>query len=486
MVWVGWCLLRFARVYLAFVFEEFAAGAAEEVVDEVGGVDAAFEVGVLEDGELKRDGGFDAFNHKFVEGASHNVHGFGAVFAVGDKFADHGVVVGRDGIAGVDVGFKAYTSSAGGVKHFDSAGRWAESVEGVFGVDAAFDGVAGGADFALGEADGFAGGDEDLEFDEVSAGDFFGDGVFDLDAFVDFEEVEVAFVVNDEFDGAGVGVLGQFAKFDGGAAGFFDDVFEWFVVEQRGGGFFDEFLVAALDGAISLAEVEDFAFAVAEDLDFNVVRVLDEFFDVDVGVAEALLGFAAGGVVAFAKRDVVVDDAHASAAAAGDCLDHYGVADFFCDGEGVFFGVYGACGAGRNGDAGFFGEFAADGFVFEGVHSGGAGADEADVAAAADFGEVGVFGEESIARMDGIDVGNFGGTDEAVDSEVAFKRWRFADANGFVGHLGVHGVLVGFGVDGDSANVEFPAGSNDAHGDFAAVGDQNFLKHWRGKRCNEA
>ena len=195
-------------LFLAFVFEEFAAGAAKEVVDKVGRIDAAFEVGVLEDGKLKGDGGFDSFNHKFVEGAGHNVHGFGAVFAVGDEFADHRVVVGGDGIAGVDVGFEANASTAGCVKHFDSAGGGAEAVKGVFGVDAAFDGMAGVADFALGNADGFTGGDEDLEFDEVSAGDFFGDGVFDLDAFVDFEEVEVAFVVDDEFDGAGVGVLG--------------------------------------------------------------------------------------------------------------------------------------------------------------------------------------------------------------------------------------------------------------------------------------
>lgn len=473
-------------MFLAFVFEDSAAGAAKEVVHKVGRVDAAFEIGILKNGELKRDGGFDTFNYKFVEGAGHNVYSFGAVFAIRDEFADHRVIVGRDGVAGVDVRFKANASAAGGVKHFDSAGGGAEFVRGIFGVDAAFNGVSGVADFALGEAEGFAGGEEDLEFDEVSASDFFSDGMFNLDAFVDFKEVEVAFVINNEFNSAGVGVLGQFAELDGGAAGFFDDISKRFVVEQGRGSFFDEFLVAALNGAVSFAKVEDFAFAVAEDLDFDVMGVFDKFFDVNVGVAKALFGFAAGGMVAFAKGDVVVDNAHASAAAAGDGLDHYGVADFFCDREGVFFGVHSACRSGRNGNAGFLGEFAADGFVFKGVHSGGAGADETDFATFANFGEVGVFGEESVARMDGVDVSNFGGADEAVDSEIAFERGRLADANGFVGHLGVHGVSIRLGIDGNGANVEFPAGSNDAHGNFAAVGDQNFLKHWRRKRCNEA
>ena len=176
----------FGWVCLAFVFEEFAAGAAKEVADKVGGVDAAFEVGVLEDGELKRDGGFDAFNHKFVKSAGHNVHGFGAVFAISDEFANHRVIVGRDGVTGVDMRFKANASAAGCVKHFNSARGGTKAIKRVFGVDAAFDGMSGMADFALGEADGFAGGDEDLEFDEVSASDFFSDGMLDLDAFVDF------------------------------------------------------------------------------------------------------------------------------------------------------------------------------------------------------------------------------------------------------------------------------------------------------------
>jgi hypothetical protein len=37
-----------------------------------------------------------------------------------------------------------------------------------------------------------------------------------------------------------------------------------------GGGFLDELLVAALDGAVALAEVDDRAVPVAEDLDLDV------------------------------------------------------------------------------------------------------------------------------------------------------------------------------------------------------------------------
>ncbi len=48
-------------------------------------------------------------------------------------------------------------------------------------------------------------GDEDLRADEVDAGDAFGDGVFDLDAGVHFDEEPVIFIhVVEEFDGSGV------------------------------------------------------------------------------------------------------------------------------------------------------------------------------------------------------------------------------------------------------------------------------------------
>ena len=48
-------------------------------------------------------------------------------------------------------------------------------------------------------------GDEDLRLDHVEAGDLLGDGVLDLDARIDLDEVELAAVdIDEELDGAGV------------------------------------------------------------------------------------------------------------------------------------------------------------------------------------------------------------------------------------------------------------------------------------------
>ena len=81
---------------------------------------------------------------------------------------------------------------------------------------------------------------------------------------------------------------------DGGLAHFFAQLLELGFDQQRRGGFLDHLLVAALDGAIALAQVDDVAFVVAQDLKLDVVRVLDEFLDVNPGVAEGLLRLARG------------------------------------------------------------------------------------------------------------------------------------------------------------------------------------------------
>ena len=66
-------------------------------------------------------------------------------------------------------------------------------------------------------------------------------------------------------------------------------------VERRRGAFLPDFLVAALQRAVALAEMDGVALAVAEHLDFDVARPLEIFFEIDRVVAERGLGFGARG-----------------------------------------------------------------------------------------------------------------------------------------------------------------------------------------------
>ena len=145
--------------------------------------------------------------------------------------------------------------------------------------------------------------------------------------------------------------------------------------------------------------------------------------------------------------------------------------------QGVLLVIHHALGAGRGRHVRLLGQGPADRLVLQRAHGAGVGPDEADVAALADVGEMGVLRQKPVAGMDGIHVGNLRGADDAVNPQIALAGGRLADADGLVGQLHVHRIDVRFGVDRHRADVQLLARANDADGNFAAVSDQDLLKH---------
>ena len=104
-------------------------------------------------------------------------------------------------------------------------------------------------------------------------------------------------------------------------------------------------------------------------------------------------------------------------------------------------------------------------------------ADELDVAGLGNFGEVGVFRQQTVAGMDGVHVGDFRRADDRRDIEIALRQLRRTDADGFIGKAHVQRVAISFAVNGDGADAQLFAGTNDPQGNFSAIGDQDFLEH---------
>ena len=112
--------------------------------------------------------------------------------------------------------------------------------------------------------------------------------VLDLDAGVDFEEVEVALVVEQELERARVGVLHRAGGIDDDAA----QLAAHLLGHRDRRPFFEQLLMAALDRALALAEVDNRAVMIAQHLKLDMARVLDVLLDVDVADAKRRLGFA--------------------------------------------------------------------------------------------------------------------------------------------------------------------------------------------------
>jgi hypothetical protein len=122
-------------------------------------------------------------------------------------------------------------------------------------------------------------------------------------------------------------------------------------------------------------------------------------------------------------------------------------------------------------------DFARFGFIAQEGDVFGRGADEFDADGLADFGEVGVLGEEPIAGMDGVCPGDLGRAQDVGNISVAESGVRRPDADLLVGcaHMKARGI--GLGIDRDGLNAEFLTGTNYAERDLTAIGYQHFLEH---------
>ena len=145
------------------------------------------------------------------------------------------------------------------------------------------------------------------------------------------------------------------------------------------------------------------------------------FLDVNRGVAESFFGLAPRGVITLDQRNIIVGDAHAAPAAAGNRFDHDRVTDPLGGRERLLFILDEPLGPGRHWHPGFFREGAAGGFVFERIHRARIRANETYITLLADVGEMGVLRKEAIAGVNRIHIGDFRRADDPGDAQVTVR-----------------------------------------------------------------
>src|SRR5205085_11918343 len=126
-----------------------------------------------------------------------------------------------------------------------------------------------------------AGRDAQLRTDDVDAADHFADRVLDLQGGGHLDKKELAVLI-EELERAGAAV----AEFAEGLDRKRRQPLALDAVQRRRRGFLEHLLVRALQGAVALAEVDDAAPAIAENLDFDVPRPLEMAFEIDLAAAE--------------------------------------------------------------------------------------------------------------------------------------------------------------------------------------------------------
>src|SRR5690606_7471738 len=164
-------------------------------------------------------------------------------------------------------------------------------------------------------------------------------------------------------------------------------------------GFLDDLLVAALQRAVALEQVDDVALRVAEDLHLDMARAGDIFLYQDAGVAEGGLALALGPGEAGGEVLGPLDLLHALAAAAGDRLDQHRIAD----GVGLLLEAFQrlvlAEIAGGDRHARLAHQRLGGVLQAHGADGGGGRTDPDQAGGYDRLGEVGVLGQEAVARV---------------------------------------------------------------------------------------
>ena len=161
-----------------------------------------------------------------------------------------------------------------------------------------------------------AGGDAQLLAHQVNPADHFSHRVFDLQAGVHFDEGELP-ILPQKFQRAGIAIA-QFTQATG-------DIGAEFVTlrpaERRAAGLLHQLLVAALQRAVTLTKMHDIAMGVGHNLQFDMARAVEVFFQIDLVIAESGLGLGAGNTPGFFKLILGMRHLHAAPATAGSGLD---------------------------------------------------------------------------------------------------------------------------------------------------------------------
>ncbi len=235
--------------------------------------------------------------------------------------------------------------------------------------------------------------------------------------------------------------------------------------------------MAALHRAVALEQVHHVAVAVAEHLDLDVARALDILLHQHVCVAERRLRLTLAAGQRLGEGRAVVHAAHALATAAGAGLDQHRVADAVGLLAQEFGDLLVAVVARGQRHAGLLHQRLGRALVAHRADRRSGGANEDDAGLGAGLRETGVLREEAVAGMDRLRAGAAGGGQDGVATQVALTRRRRADRNGLVGQAHVARVAVGVGVHRHGGDAQALAGSDDAAGDFATVGDQDLGEH---------
>ena len=206
---------------------------------------------------------------------------------------------------------------------------------------------------------------------------------------------------------------------------------------------------------------------VAEHLDLDMARVLDEFLDEHAVVAERRQPLALGRLEPFADIGLAVRQPHPLAAAAGRRLHHHRIADLAGDPHRLV-GIGNLAEIARHDrHARRLGELLRFDLVAHRRDRVRRRPDEGDPRRGERLDEARALGQEAIARMHRLGPRRLARIDDQLGLEIGLRRRRRPDPHALVGHPHMRRARIGIGINRDRRNPHRLGGADHATGNFA-------------------
>ena len=240
--------------------------------------------------------------------------------------------------------------------------------------------------------------------------------MFHLDAWIDLDEIDVFFFIQEEFDRAGI-VIPNLSRdrqciVKQGLAGFF--------AQTATGCKFDHFLESPLHRAVALKEVYQIAFLIPQHLHLDVLGSLDEFLKKNRVVTESRERLAAGLNECGGEIFIAADNSHPSPAPTGYGFEHQRVANTAGLGQSNLQGIEFQAAGFNHRQTGRDGIFPGLDLVAQLRHGFGRRTDKNNSLIPAASDERHVFGQKAVTRMDCVHIVEPRHCYDAIDIEVWF------------------------------------------------------------------
>ena len=241
--------------------------------------------------------------------------------------------------------------------------------------------------------------------------------MFDLHTWVHLDEDVLAVFVDEKLDGTRTLVINVLTEPHGIGA----DLFAQLGIQELCRGNLDDFLVAALQRAVTLVEVDDVALRIRQHLHLNVLWFNHRGFQVDTGITESGFGLTGGLSDLGAQLFLAFHKAHTASATTGHGLNEQRVFKL----RRIFHqrvDVRRRLGVLQRRQASLFRSMHSGGLVTSQVQSVLGGADELNAVFCTLPRQIRALREETITRVDSIRAGFFGSTDDFVDVQISLDR----------------------------------------------------------------